>query len=63
MDLLQTVNTNRQIMKLIKSKYPELFPAAYSTPESRYYKMLLRDTEQAVEAMKHGELAEPPASD
>jgi hypothetical protein len=57
MDLKQTCKVNKQIMKLIESKYTELFPAAYNTPEARYYRMLERDTAQAEEALKHGGIA------
>jgi hypothetical protein len=63
MNIAQTVKINRQIMKLIKSKYTELFPAAYSTTEARYYKLLRRHTDQAIEAMEHGGLALPPDTD
>lgn len=60
MDLVDTVKVNRQIMKLIVSKYLELFPAAYNTPESRYYHTLERDTIQAERALKAGGLALKP---
>lgn len=63
MDLLETITVNRQILKLIQSKYEELFPAAYNTPEARYYKMLHRDTIQAVTALKHGALPIPEAEE
>lgn len=59
MDLSKTVLVNRQILKSIRSKHDEFFPGAYSTPESRYYRMLKRDTEQAEAALKHGGLAVP----
>lgn len=60
MDLSETVTVNRQILKLIRSKHDEFFPAAYLTPEARYYKMIERDSIHAVQALKHGGLAMPP---
>jgi hypothetical protein len=47
-------------MKLIASKYPELFPAAYNNIDATYYKRLQRDTQHAEQAMRHGGLALPP---
>jgi hypothetical protein len=60
MNLAETIKVNRQIMQLISSKYPELFPAAYNHLDARYYRALLRDTTHAEQAMKHGGLALPP---
>lgn len=59
MDLQQTIATNNKIMALIESKYQELWPAAYNTPEARYYRMLFKDTAQAKQALKHSGLAVP----
>jgi hypothetical protein len=47
-------------MNLIKSKYDQYFPSIYSTQEARYYRTLERDTNQAIQALKHGGLAVPP---
>lgn len=58
MDLTETVETNKMIMRLIESKYTELFPAAYTNIEARYYNHLLRDTYTAESAMKAGGIAE-----
>jgi hypothetical protein len=63
MGLYTTIQINRQILKLIASKYTELFPAGYSTREARYYKALDRDTQQAIDALVHGGLALPPKPD
>jgi hypothetical protein len=60
MDLAETITVNRQIMKLIASKYPELFPAAYNNIDATYYKRLQRDTQHVEQAMRHGGLALPP---
>ena len=47
MNLKQTISINKRIMKLIRSKYTEVFPNGYDTPESRYYCRLKQDTEKA----------------
>lgn len=47
MNLKETTKINRKIMVLIRSKNPEDFPNAYNTPESRYYRRLELDTEEA----------------
>jgi tellurite resistance protein len=47
MDLQEQIDTNKEIMRLIRSKYPEDFPDTYNTPEARYYERLKRDTEEA----------------
>jgi hypothetical protein len=60
MNLHQQVRVNMQIMNLIKSKYDQYFPSIYSTQEARYYRTLERDTNQAIQALKHGGLAVPP---
>jgi len=60
MDLQETIRINRAIMALIRQKYDQFFPGAYSTPESRYYTMLERDTIKAVSALKHGGIDVPP---
>jgi len=63
MDLMATVKINRQILKLIRAKYDEFFPGAYSSGEAHYYQRLKRDTIQAEEALKHGGLSLPPDED
>lgn len=63
MDLQQAVKINRQILRLMQSKYDQFFPGAYNTPEARYYKLLERDTFQAEEALKHGGLTLLPDED
>ena len=60
MYLSATIATNKRILALIESKYQELWPAAYNTPEARYYRMLKRDTAQAEDALAHTGLATPP---
>jgi hypothetical protein len=62
MDLKATIATNKRILALIQSKYQELWPAAYNTPEARYYRMLERDTAQAEAALTHSGLASPPTN-
>ena len=47
MNLKQAISVNKQIMKLIRSKYTEEFPNGYNSPESRYYCRLERDIETA----------------
>lgn len=59
MDLAQTIAINNRILVLIESKYEELWPAAYNTPEARYYRMLARDTDQAKLALSHSGIAVP----
>jgi len=63
MDLIATVKINRQILKLISSKYDQFFPGAYGSQEARYFAKLKRDTIQAEEALKHGGLSLPPDED
>lgn len=46
MDPRMTIEVNKKIMKLIKSKHAEIFPIGYSTPDSRYYERLKRDTKK-----------------
>jgi hypothetical protein len=61
MNLQETVKVNKRILALIESKYtepPSLWP---TSPESRYYGHLLKDTQKAEEALKHEGLA--PAID
>ena len=60
MDLKQTIITNRNILALIESKYPDPPSCWPQTPESRYYTKLLQDTQHAQEALRHGGLATPP---
>jgi len=40
MTLEATIKTNKEIMRLIKSKYPDIFPTGYNNPDSRYYEIL-----------------------
>lgn len=40
MDLKTTVETNKKIMALIRSKYPEIFPTGYNNADYRYYMLL-----------------------
>ncbi len=47
MNLKQTIKVNKEIMKLIRSKYTAEFPNGYNSPESRYYCRLERDIEGA----------------
>lgn len=47
MDFRMTIEINKEIMRLIKSKYPEIFPTGYSGPDYTYYKQLERDIEEA----------------
>lgn len=47
MDLQAQVDTNKEIMRLIRSKYPGDFPLGYNTPESRYYEQLKKEAEEA----------------
>lgn len=53
MRIKTNVEVNKKIMALIKSKYPEDFPDEYNTPESRYYKRLELDTEEAEQYLKN----------
>lgn len=53
MRISTNVVVNKKIMALIKSKYPEDFPGAYNTPESRYYRRLNLDTEEAEQYLKN----------
>lgn len=57
MDLHQTIATNKKILALIESKYEELWPAAFNTPEARYYHMLTKDTVQAEYALNNAGLS------
>lgn len=47
MTLDKNIKVNKKIMQLIRSKYNELFPAGYNTPESRYYLRLQLDVHRA----------------
>jgi len=47
MNLKDTIEVNKRIMKLIKRKYDEAFPAGHNTLESRYYEHLDLDTRDA----------------
>lgn len=47
MNLKMTIEINKKIMKLIKSKYDETYPVGHHTPESRYYERLDLDTRDA----------------
>lgn len=47
MDLSQQVKVNKEIMRLIKSKYGVEFPGAYNTPESFYYERLEKEIAEA----------------
>lgn len=47
MDFRMTIETNKEIMRLIESKYPSDFPTGYSGPDYTYYKRLERDVEDA----------------
>jgi len=47
MNLKDTIEINKRIMKLIKRKYDEAFPAGHNTLESRYYEHLDLDTRDA----------------
>ena len=49
MNLEKQVEINKEIMGLIRSKYPSGFPLAYNTPESRYYERLERDIAKVVQ--------------
>lgn len=47
MNLKATIKVNKEIMRLIVSKYPDIFPTGYSGPYFRYYKRLKKDVEEA----------------
>lgn len=40
MDLKTTIETNKKIIALIKSKYPDVFPLGYNNPDATYYNLL-----------------------
>lgn len=40
MDFKVTIEINRKIMALIKSKYSNDFPLAYNNPDAQYYNRL-----------------------
>jgi len=46
MNLSETVKVNRQIMGLIKSKYPDVFPLGYHNLDARYYNLLDKEIEE-----------------
>lgn len=58
MDLRETIYTNGEIMRLVRSKYDDVFPGAYNTPEARYYRILAQDSTRAQGALAHRGLSE-----
>lgn len=58
MTLQDTIKINTQILKLIEAKHDDM-PSLWNTsPETRYYKQLLAETDVARSALEHGGLAE-----
>lgn len=53
MDFRLTIDTNKRIMELIRSKYPNDFPTGYSGLEYTYYKRLERDVDDAERQLSH----------
>ena len=47
MDLKEAIKINKEIMALIRSKYPGDPYIEHNTPESRYYYKLKQETERA----------------
>jgi len=42
-NLRETVEINKKVMALIKSKYPDVFPLGYNNPDATYYNRLDED--------------------
>lgn len=53
MNLSTTIETNKKIMALIKSKYPSDFPLAYHNRESQYYRLLENDLVEAERSLSY----------
>ena len=47
MDLKITIKINKEIMRLIESKFPHSFPPSYPNPDAQYYKRLAEDVTKA----------------
>jgi hypothetical protein len=47
MDLWETIEVNKEIMRLIRSKYPEALQLQWNPLELDYYKQLEAETEKA----------------
>jgi len=53
MTFKETIEVNKKIMKLIRSKFPEEFPTGYPSPDYTYYTRLERDVEAAERCLRH----------
>jgi hypothetical protein len=58
MKLQDIIKTNKMILALIASKYPDISFTIHDSIESRYYVKLLEETKTAQSALNHGGLAE-----